>query len=286
MEKDLINIGEMLSEICKENVSEEDRKNFNYVEYEVNKFNKSKVHSDVFECDKCGNKGLIAYKDMYNNVQYKKCECYKIRKNREKMKKIGLLDFISIKNDNLQEPKEAWETKMLSIAKEFQKDDNNYSIFYGGAVGCGKTTICAKIMSNKIDILSDLTADYIVWDISYKDLIFNDPNHDRLNEIKNVGILFIDDFLRMGRIKELNENEREIAKSIIDYRYRNKLITIITSELYLNEIIDIDEAIGTRIYEMCNKGKYVANIKREESRNRRKKKELGIVDKIKNISVE
>ena len=38
---------------------------------------------------------------------------------------------------------------------------------------------------------------------------------------------------------------------IINYRYINKLPIIVSSEYSIDELLNFDEAIGSRIYEMC-----------------------------------
>lgn len=281
MNEDFKNLTDYINNnINNSNNKNSNNKNIDLIQIQIDRYNNIEANDKIYLCKKCKNKGLIFYKKENENMGVKKCSCYYIRKNREKMKEIGLLDFLSTADEILkekEEEQEEWKKKMLKIANDFiqakEKNKEDYSsIFYGGAVGGGKTTICANILSKLIYQNSDLMADYFVWDSQYKDLIFNDENHNKLEWLKNVDILFIDDFFRIDKSKglTLNQNERDIAKNIIDYRYRFKKTTIITSELYLNEIEELDEAIGTRIYEMCSKGKYIANIKRDKTRNQRK----------------
>ena len=45
--------------------------------------------------------------------------------------------------------------------------------------------------------------------------------------------------------KPITQGDINIAFEIINYRYINDLITIISSELLLDEIINIDEATGS-----------------------------------------
>lgn len=275
-EKEFINISDVISETNARVIPDTNTRNENIDLEQINidRYNNTKKSSDVYQCELCGNKGMIAYKNNYNRMSFKRCKCYDIRQNREKMKELGLLDFISTTYaiENLQ-PKEDWEKRVVRVANEYIENRTNLSFFYGGAVGGGKTTICANMMAHKIQQNPELMADYIVWDTSYRDLEFSENGSERLEELKKVDILFIDDMFRSARVKAINEVEREKAKAIIDYRYRNKLITIISSELYLNEIEAIDEAIGSRIYEMCGKGKFALSVKREKNRNHRKVKE-------------
>jgi DNA replication protein DnaC len=59
-------------------------------------------------------------------------------------------------------------------------------------------------------------------------------------------MLLIDDLFK-GRITESDVN---IVYEIVDYRYFKNLPVIITTEKTIDQLIDIDEAIGSRLYEM------------------------------------
>lgn len=92
--------------------------------------------------------------------------------------------------------------------------------------------------------------------------------NERLEELKNCKILFIDDLFKT------NPSLADIKNcfTIINYRYNlarsnadEKFITIISSEKTIAEITKLDEAIGTRIYELAN-GNLIA-ISKDSSKN-------------------
>lgn len=60
-------------------------------------------------------------------------------------------------------------------------------------------------------------------------------------------ILLIDDLYR-GKVTESDVN---IMFELINYRYLNHLPMIINSEFEIEKLLHFDEAIGSRIYEMC-----------------------------------
>ena len=78
---------------------------------------------------------------------------------------------------------------------------------------------------------------------------------DILEKYKNADVLYIDDLFKTGKDKMNNLVKPSVADinyafEIINYRYNNpKLLTIISSELSEEELLDVDEAIGGRIYE-------------------------------------
>ena len=64
--------------------------------------------------------------------------------------------------------------------------------------------------------------------------------------------MYIDDLFKPVSLNiQPTQGELRRAKDLIDYRYRNKLTTIISTEISIEDICAIDEAIGGRIYEMC-----------------------------------
>lgn len=76
-----------------------------------------------------------------------------------------------------------------------------------------------------------------------------------LNKYQKAEVLLIDDLLK-GNITKSDVN---IMFELINYRYLNCLPMIISTEFDQRKLLDFDEAIGSRIYEMC-KG-YVVEIK-------------------------
>ena len=69
----------------------------------------------------------------------------------------------------------------------------------------------------------------------------------QIEKYKTTRVLLIDDFLK-GKNTESDIN---IMYEIINCRYINHLPVIVSTEKSVEEIIDFDEAVGTRIVEMC-----------------------------------
>jgi DNA replication protein DnaC len=95
------------------------------------------------------------------------------------------------------------------------------------------------------------------------------------NIIDNTDVIYIDDFLKPIAEKIIKKktlsfaDEDEIQKiyPIINARNIRDKKTIISSELYIDEIRNLDEATAGRIKEKA--GKYIVHIKRDPSRNYR-----------------
>lgn len=71
-------------------------------------------------------------------------------------------------------------------------------------------------------------------------------------------MLYIDDLLK-GKITESDVN---ILYEIVNYRYMNKLPLIISTEKSVSALLDFDEAIASRMLEMCR-----GNIVKLQGRN-------------------
>lgn len=234
-----------------------------------------KLNDGIYECEKCNNHGYTLLVEEGGTPIFKKCSCYQIRRSRKRMKEMGLLNYLD-ENNSFDKfiAKADWQKRVKQKAIEFVDDYQNKMFYIGGQVGSGKTILCATIMGNilKDENLHDY--EYMIWSDVLRTLTFDDKEKKEMNYYKNCEILFIDDFMRNPSRNNLQINswEREIAMELINYRYLNKMTTIISSELYYQEIEQLDDAIASRIYENADNGNYILSIKREEQRNKRKQK--------------
>lgn len=242
----------------------------------VKLYNATQYNDKTYQCEKCKNKGKIAYLDEYGIFNLKDCECYRIRLNRKKMEKLGLLNFLDENNSfETMVSNENWQQHMISIAKNYVENFDNEWLLVCGSVGSGKTKLCSIVFSKILEKKPNAICEYLQWDADCNNLTFpSEKEKDNVNALiedyKNCDILYIDDFLRLKSKKDFNSYLSNTAKAIINYRYINKLTTIISSELYYNELEELDEAIATRIYQMCGKGEHIISIKRDKGRNMRK----------------
>ena len=93
--------------------------------------------------------------------------------------------------------------------------------------------------------------------VSYRDMITELKQHitdkeeysGEIDRLKNIDVLFIDDLFK-GKITESDIN---IMYELINYRYLKRLPIIVSTEKTIQQLIDIDEALGSRIVEMCKK---------------------------------
>jgi len=118
-----------------------------------------------------------------------------------------------------------------------------------GQVGSGKThlslAIANELMDGGVGVVYMPFRDVI---IKVKQNIMDEVYyHQVMNRYKNARVLLIDDLFK-GSISKSDIN---IVFEIINHRYFNNLPIIVSTEKSFEELIEIDEAIGSRIIEMC-----------------------------------
>jgi DNA replication protein DnaC len=86
----------------------------------------------------------------------------------------------------------------------------------------------------------------------------------QINKYKNAPVLLIDDLFKhavddYGRV---NRSDLRIMFEIINFRYLKQLPILVSSEYFKKDLINFDDAIGSRIIEMC-KGRVVELVGKE-----------------------
>lgn len=238
--------------------------------------------ADGYNCDVCKNRGgimrLKETADSFYQV-YTPCKCMKIRGMLQKLKRSGLSKSIKEYSFEKYETKEPWQENLKRLAIQFTKDDKNTWFYIGGQSGCGKTHLCTAITAHYLRL--NKSAHYMLWRdevTKIKSSITNAEAYEKMiSELKTVEVLYIDDMFKMGKdqngqVQRPTAADINIAFEIINYRYNNRdLVTIVSSERSIHDIMDIDEAVGGRIFERCSKGNYLFNIKKDVNKNFRRK---------------
>lgn len=224
---------------------------------------------DGYECAACKNKGFVLKIDDNGYEVMHHCKCQKIRATLRRAKRSGLGDILKDYTFAKYEAIEGWQKEIKEKAQQFCKDDNAKWFYIGGQVGSGKTMICTAIASYYIKAGKELR--YMLWAEDSKMLKANvneDVYQEKMNEYKNVDVLYIDDFLKVKQGEVPTSADLNIAFEIINHRLlSNDKITIISSEKQLNEIMDYDEATMSRIYQKT--GNYKFSISKDRSKNYR-----------------
>lgn len=232
---------------------------------------------DGYDCPICKNKGQIAVVVEYNGIYSdtnQLCVCHEIRKQRLLMKKSGLLHMVdTCRFDNYQTP-EKWHESIKRAAQRFCKDDAHHFFYIGGQSGAGKTHICTAITAHYLN--QGKKARYMVWIDESQRIkgLVNDPEYVTImDEFKKTDVLYIDDLFKpiknaKGEITPPSYADIRLAMEIINYRYNNPgLITIISCERTIGEMIELDEALAGRISQLSDEGGYCINLNKDIRKN-------------------
>ena len=241
----------------------------------LNSFKGKLNQIDGYNCEICNNNGTITKVDSEKMTLFSvPCSCMKTRKTIRNLKNCGI-NYETLKQakfDNYNAT-EDWQKGLLNKVKEYALDFGNHKWLYvGGQTGAGKTMLMTALFKYLI-IKKEQTGYYLLWNTESKILISQakrdkDGYQNRIYELENCDVLYIDDFLKLGNV--YSNDELSLAYEIINTRYVNNKITIITSEITKNLLEEKDAAIFGRIYEKTDYDKYFLDVIGEEKNYRTK----------------
>ena len=252
------------------------------VQEEVDRFNRSAGESDDgYHCKKCMDRGMFAYVSHHYGenmpmAKYELCECEEIRKSIRRLRASGLEKAVREKTFDTFRVDTDWQRVMLEKAKRYAANGANEGRWFyaGGNPGSGKTHLCTAIAR---ELLYRMPVLYVVWTETVQKLkavTFDAAAYsEAIGRLKSIPVLIIDDLFKPVRDGETVRPPRgkdvEIAFEILNHRYVNRLPTILSSEWMSGELMDIDEATGSRVAEMCGRDEYSVSIARAADRNMR-----------------
>ena len=206
-----------------------------------------------YDCPMCKNKGYVYVVSENNEIVARECKCRPVRAELHRIKASGLeklgkkCTFRTFKAD------EKWRKHLKDVGKAYVADNSKSWFFLGGQPGSGKTHICTAVGMELMK--KGKAVRYMVWPEELQKLkaYINDISFESLIEpYKTVDILYIDDFFKVRRGEQITTADVNMAIRIINHRYNAELVTIISSELSLAQIVELDEALGSRIAEMTD----------------------------------
>lgn len=207
---------------------------------------------------KCDGTGWL-YIEKGGTIYCKACECQEIEKMKNILKQSGISEeFQNITFQTYQtynEPTKQAKILAIEYIKNFDeiKQSRYNSIAFLGQVGAGKTHLSIAIANNL------LSKGIPVMYMPYRDkvtelkhlLTYKEDDEEsynkEINKLKQCKVLLIDDLFK----GKLTDTDKNIMFEILNSRYLAHLPIIVSSEFSIDRLIDFDEAIGSRIVEMC-----------------------------------
>ena len=199
-----------------------------------------------FHCEECNDKGYLLRTDENGVVWSRECPCMKRRRTQRKKKKSGVSDMLRRYTFDSYITDTSEREKIKAMAKKYAEADSGWLIISGKS-GSGKSHICGAICGELIEKGNELR--YFAWreDSVHLKSIINTPEYqEKINSLTKVQVLYIDDFFK-GTVSDADIN---LAFQILNGRYiDSRRRTIISTELSMEEIFGLDEAVGGRILE-------------------------------------
>ena len=220
------------------------------------------------ECPLCGGVGYRFY--WYDGYEYAEpCDCFAKIQSDQSVKRAGIKRDMTFGNFYTDKPfQKGIKEKAMQYVQEGYLAGQWF--FVGGQVGCGKTHICTAIVRELASKGSQCR--YMTWRneaVQLKSMVNeHEEYHFKLMELCNTPVLYIDDLFKTQAGQMPTQADVNLAFQIINHRYldANK-VTIISCEYDSNQLLDIDEATGSRIIEKSKA--YLVNVTRNRDKNYR-----------------
>jgi DNA replication protein DnaC len=235
--------------------------------------NVRKPKKPLYKCDKCCDTGWVLVPQESRQPLAVSCECRSIKKVKDEWKYSGInvemtkhtFTNFEVWNETSQRAKDT-AVAYYTDFKEIRNERKN-SILLCGQVGSGKTHLSVALglnfLKQKIKVVYMPYRDVITK--IKQNMLDQEYYIKTLSKYQLCEVLLIDDLFK-GKI---NESDINIVFEIINYRYLNFLPIIVSSEFSIERLLNFDEAVGSRIYEMSKD--YVVEIEKDMRNNYRLK---------------
>ena len=210
-----------------------------------------------YDCPECLNRGYTVVIDGDGRRRMRECRCMARRRSEQIAARSGLSDLLGrCTLENFKTP-ESWQEKLLSLAQKWAYNPSGW-LYLAGTPGTGKTHLCAALCAKLMG--QGMECRYMLWrDVSVRaKAAVNDSDEYRriVEPLKRVRVLYIDDLFKIGKGKQPTTGDVNLAFEVLNARYNDSTrITLLSSELTMDQILAVDEAVGSRIYER-SKGWY------------------------------
>lgn len=224
------------------------------------------------DCPKCKNRGTVAFPKGDGSIFTRECGCMRARRCFWEMERSGLKNSIRELTFEAFTATEPWQQALKAGAMAYVEKPEGWLLFCGQS-GSGKTHLATAVCRARL--LAGDEVRYMSWRDRVAELKALSLDSDRrealLDGYKKAQLLYIDDLYKVGRAPDGSVNpsgaDVSLAFEMINYRYINRLPTVISTERLPRELVDIDEATGSRILERAEKNSYA--VERDQKRNYR-----------------
>lgn len=218
-------------------------------------------------CDLCHGKGLVAFADdLSGNLTTRPCKCAGTRLTVQRLKQCGIWERAKrCKLEDFQ-TKTATQLAMKNATVQFITEPKGHWFMLCGQSGAGKTHLCTAAFVQLSHRLG-LAGQYLLWNADGRQLKAASMDDDTglWNKYKQAELLYIDDLFKGRQDYGPTDADVRLAFELLDHRYNNQLITILSSEMTFDRILALDQAIAGRVKEMC--GEFLVSITPDVAKN-------------------
>lgn len=197
------------------------------------------------------------------------CECMPVRKSMARMKKSGLGELLERCTFEAYQTQFSWQKTAKNMAMDYSAGPAGRWMVASGCSGSGKTHLCTAICGEFLK--AGMEVRYMLWVDESRPLkaaVNDNAEYGRMiGPLKAVSVLYIDDLFKprtevdrkTGQRRRVTATASDIslAYEILNSRLlRPDLLTVISTELSMDDIMELDTALGSRIYEK-SKGCYL-----------------------------
>ncbi|MGY4689313.1 ATP-binding protein [Salibacterium sp. K-3] len=220
----------------------------------------SQENEHDYDCPKCkDNTGYLEVRDGYE--VWVRCSCIEWRRAQKLMRsseitdefrKLGFKNFRTDGKPNLIQGTYDCAYNYFQSFETIRVERQN-SIALLGQPGTGKTHLLTAIANNLMH-KKHVGVQYFPYVEGFNDLKDDfDKLEEKQERMKNADVLFIDDLFKPAAkgVPRATDWQIEQTYAVINHRYLNHKPIMISSELPIDQMVQIDEALATRIYEMC-----------------------------------
>ena len=220
-------------------------------------------------CEKCNGSGFVLRFDEKGRTFASKCQCrekmiteIRLRASgiSEAFQKKSLTNFDTKNNELLRKAKSLAEDYIQNFT-EIEHTGKNSAMFLGNP-GTGKTHLSLAIGNALLNeyCVSCLYMPFREEMMKLKQLAREDKYkyEEEMYKLTTARLLIMDDLYK-GSVTEADIN---YVFQIVNQRYLNQLPFIVSSEKSPNELLNIDEAIGSRLIEQAKGHSVLINDKK------------------------
>lgn len=160
----------------------------------------------------------------------------------------GLVDVFQSRTFDTFQASEDWQTVAKTRCQKYASHPDGW-LLMSGSSGCGKTHLCSAVVQvlmheHRIPVKYMLYRDEIET-MKSRESMETGGRLRTMETLKRTDTLYIDDLFKGG----VSDADIRIVFEILDYRYRANKRTIVSTELSVDALKQVDEAIAGRILE-------------------------------------